>query len=214
VDLSPIQEYCRERLDLKTAGREAALSGSRTTIRHCANAIRALHREEWDEALRLTAEAEKTLRAAEAALRAFPEIFFAGFLMDAQKEYVEARSTYAIVRGDIVPTPQELGVGEAPYLNGLGETVGELRRFILDKLRHGELERCEELLDAMDDIYYVLVSIDYPDAITGGLRRTTDVARGLIERTRGEFSIALVQENLESALKEHARRLEGVPSGE
>ena len=112
------------------------------------------------------------------------------------------------MRGETVPTPQEIGVGEAPYLNGIGETVGELRRFILDKLRHGQLERCEELLDAMDDIYYVLISMDYPDAITGGLRRTTDVARGLIERTRGEFSIALVQENLEAALKEHTKRVE------
>lgn len=208
MDLHGIQEYCRDRLDRKTAGREAALSGSRTTIRHCANAIRALHREEWDEAQRLIDIAEKTLREAEAALEPFPEIFFAGFLMDAQKEYVEARATQAIIRGSPVPTPQELEVGEAPYLNGLGETVGELRRFILDKLRHGQVERCEELLDAMDDIYYVLVSIDYPDAITGGLRRTTDVARGLIERTRGEFSFALVQENLESALKEHAKRLD------
>jgi len=208
VPLDGIQEYCRERLDRKSAGREAALSGSRTTIRHCANAIRALHREEWDEAQRLMREAEQTLRASEAALEQFPEIFYAGFLMDAQKEYVEARSTYALVRGEAVPTPQEIGVGEAPYLNGLGETVGELRRFILDKLRHGQLERCEELLDAMDDIYYVLISMDYPDAITGGLRRTTDVARGLIERTRGEFSIALVQENLEAALKEHTKRVE------
>lgn len=209
MPLDGIQEYCRERFDKKSAGRELALSGSRTTIRYCANAIRALHREEWDEALRLTAEAETTLRAAEAALEAFPEIFYAGFLMDAQKEYVEARATYAIVRGEAVPTPQDLGVGEAPYLNGLGDTVGELRRFILDKLRHGQLERCEELLDAMDDIYYVLISMDYPDAITGGLRRTTDVARGLIERTRGEFSIALVQENLEAALKEHTKNLGG-----
>ena len=208
MPLDEIQEYCRERLDRKSAGREAALSGSRTTIRHCANAIRALHREEWDEAQRLMKEAESTLRAAEAALEPFPEIFYAGFLMDAQKEYVEARSTYAIVRGEPVPTPQQLAVGEAPYLNGIGETVGELRRFILDKLRHGQLERCEELLDAMDDIYYVLISMDYPDAITGGLRRTTDVARGLIERTRGEFSIALVQENLEAALKEHTKKVE------
>jgi translin len=208
VALDGIQEYCRERLDKKSAGREAALAGSRTTIRHCANAIRALHREEWDEAERLMSEAESTLRAAEGALEPFPEIFYAGFLMDAQKEYVEARSTYAIVRNRPVPTPQDLSVGEAPYLNGLGETVGELRRFILDKLRHAQLERCEELLDAMDDIYYVLISMDYPDAITGGLRRTTDVARGLIERTRGEFSIALVQENLEAALKEHTKKVE------
>jgi len=207
-DLTPIQEYCRDRLDRKSAGRDAALSGSRTTIRHCANAIRAVHRSEWKEAKRLIREAEKTLREAEKALQPFPEIFFVGFLTDAQKEYVEARATYAIIRGEEIPTPAELGVGEAPYLNGLGETVGELRRFILDLLRHGNVDKCELLLDAMDDIYYVLVSMDYPDAITGGLRRTTDVARSLIERTRGEFSIALVQENLEAALKEHAKKVE------
>ena len=208
MDLTKIQEYCRDRLDRKSAGRDAALAGSRMTIRNCANAIRAVHRSEWKEAKRLVREAEKTLRLAEKALRPFPEIFFVGFLTDAQKEYVEARATYAIIRGEDFPTPEELGIGEAPYLNGLGETVGELRRFILDLMRHGELERCEVLLDAMDDIYYVLTSMDYPDAITGGLRRTTDVARGLIERTRGEFSIALIQENLESALKEHSKKFE------
>lgn len=208
MDLSKTQEYCRDRLDRKSAGRDAALAGSRTTIRFCANAIRAVHRSEWKEAKRLIKEAEKTLRGAQDALKPFPEIFFAGFLMDAQKEYVEARATYAIIKGEEIPGPEELGIGEAPYLNGLGETVGELRRFILDLLRSGNVERCEMLLDAMDDIYFVLVSIDYPDAITGGLRRTTDVARSLIERTRGEFSIALVQENLEAALKEHTKRLE------
>jgi len=203
-----MQEYCRDRLDRKSAARDAALAGSRTTIRFCANAIRAVHRSEWTEAKRLMKEAEKTLKAAQKALEPFPEIYFVGFLMDAQKEYVEARATYAIIKGESIPGPEEMGIGEAPYLNGLGETVGELRRFILDLLRHGNVERCEMLLDAMDDIYYVLVSMDYPDAITGGLRRTTDVARSLIERTRGEFSIALVQENLEAALKEHAKRVE------
>jgi translin len=208
MDLSKTQEYCRDRLDRKSAARDAALAGSRTTIRFCANAIRAVHRSEWSEAKRLMKEAEKTLKAAQKALEPFPEIYYVGFLMDAQKEYVEARATYAIIKGETIPEPEELGIGEAPYLNGLGETVGELRRFILDLLRHGNVERCETLLDAMDDIYYVLVSMDYPDAITGGLRRTTDVARSLIERTRGEFSIALVQENLEAALKEHAKRVE------
>jgi translin len=207
-DLSKMQEYCRDRLDRKSEARDAALAGSRTTIRFCANAIRAVHRSEWSEAKRLMKEAEKTLKAAQKALEPFPEIYYVGFLMDAQKEYVEARATYAIIKGEDIPGPDELGIGEAPYLNGLGETVGELRRFILDLLRHGNVERCEMLLDAMDDIYYVLVSMDYPDAITGGLRRTTDVARSLIERTRGEFSIALVQENLEAALKEHAKRVE------
>jgi len=208
MDLKPIQDFCHDRFARKSAGREAALSGARTTIRFCANAIRALHRHEWDDALDLTAKAESTLREAEAALEPFPEIYFVGFLMDAQKEYVEARTTYAIIRNLPFPTPEDLNVGEAPYLNGLGDTVGELRRFILDRMRQGDLERCEELLDAMDDIYYVLTSMDYPDAITGGLRRTTDVARSLIERTRGEFSIALIEQSLQKALQSHAARLD------
>jgi translin len=178
-------------------------------IRHCANAIRAVHRKEWDTALELTAQAETTLREAEAALQDFPEIFFAGFLHDAQVEYVEARVTYAIVRGEPFPTPEDLSMRDAPYLNGLADTVGELRRHILDLMRHRELERCEQLLDAMDDIYFVLTSMDYPDAITSGLRRRTDVARSLIERTRGEYTVSLIQEGLQSALREHGKKLEG-----
>lgn len=208
MELDGIQEFVRERFDLKSAGREKALAGSRKVIRSCANAIRAIHRHEWDEAARLTDEAETLLREAEEALRPFPEIFYVGFLQDAQVEYVEARCTYAIIRGEPFPTPQDLGIGEAPYLNGLGDVVGELRRHILDLMRHGELQRCEELLDAMDDIYALLTTIDYPDAITGGLRRRTDVARSLMERTRGEYSITLVQSGLRDALREHSARLD------
>jgi translin len=207
VELDGIQEWIRERFVQKSAGREKALAGSRRVIRCCANAIRAIHRHEWEAARELIGEAEATLREAEAALRDFPEIFFAGFLQDAQIEYVEARGTYAIIRGEPFPSPQDLDIGEAPYLNGLGDTIGELRRHILDLMRHGELERCEQLLDAMDEIYAVLTSMDYPDAITGGLRRRTDVARSLIERTRGEFSISLIQAGLQRALKEHSEKL-------
>ncbi len=207
MDLDGIQDYVRERFDQKTSGREKALQCSRKVIRSCANAIRAIHRHEWDLALELTAEAERELREAEAALRPFPEIFFAGFLQDAQIEYVEARCTYAIIRGEDFPSPKDLEIMEAPYLNGLGDTIGELRRHILDLMRHRELERCEQLLKAMDEIYAVLVSIDYPDAITGGLRRRADVARSLIERTRGEYSIALIQAGLQDALREHTEKL-------
>jgi translin len=209
MDLDGIQDYVRERFERKNAGREKALACSRRVIRNCANGIRAIHRYDWDQALELIGEAERELREAEAALRPFQEIFFAGFLQDAQIEYVEARTTYAIIRGEAFPGPQELEIMEAPYLNGLGDTIGELRRHILDLMRHGELERCEELLGWMDEIYAVLTSIDYPDAVTGGLRRRTDVARSLIERTRGEFSIALIEEGLRTALREHAEKLSG-----
>lgn len=207
-DLGAIQEQIRGRFDEKTAGREKSLANSRKTIRFCANAIRAIHREEWDTADDLIAQAEETLREAQDALSDWPEIYFAGFLHDAQVEYVEARATYAIIRKRDFPTPEDLKIHDAPYLNGLADTVGELRRRILDLMRHRELERCEELLEAMDDIYQVLTTIDYPDAITGGLRRRTDVSRSLIERTRGEYSVSLIQEGLEEALREHTRKLE------
>jgi translin len=140
------------------------------------------------------------------AVRDHPEIRFAGYLQDAQKEYAEARITEAVVTaaGEL-PTPEELGVEDAPFLNGMAEAIGEGRRHILDLLRHGEVDRGEAILSAMDDMYYVLVSMDYPDAITMNLRRSTDVARSLIEKTRGDLSIAIVQRELRDALDRHAK---------
>jgi translin len=144
------------------------------------------------------------------AARDHPEIRFAGYLQDAQKEYAEARITEAVVIGESqLPTPEELGVEDAPFLNGMAEAIGEGRRHILDVLRHGEVDRGEAILSAMDDMYYVLVSMDYPDAITMNLRRSTDVARSLIEKTRGDLSIAIVQRQLRDALDRHAKDVLG-----
>lgn len=144
------------------------------------------------------------------AVRDHPDIRFAGYLQDAQKEYAEARITEAVVTGaEELPTPEELGVEDAPFLNGMAEAIGEARRHILDLLRHGEVDRGEAILSAMDEMYYVLVSMDYPDAITLNLRRSTDVARSLIERTRGDLSVAIVQRDLRDALDRHARDVLG-----
>jgi translin len=139
----------------------------------------------------------------------FPGVYYAGFLQDAEKEYAEARATYALINDKELPQPEELNIGDAPYLNGLAEAIGELRRHILDIMRVGKLERGEQLLGAMDDIYYVLYSMDYPDALTGGLRRTTDVARSIMERTRGDMSLTLIQRGLTDAIAEHRDRLAG-----
>jgi len=144
------------------------------------------------------------------AVRDHPEIRVAGYLQDAQKEYAEARITEAVVTGaGDLPTPEDLGVEDAPFLNGMAEAIGEGRRHILDLLRHGEVDRGEAILLAMDDMYYVLVSMDYPDAITMNLRRSTDVARSLIEKTRGDLSIAIVQRQLRDALDRHAKDVLG-----
>lgn len=190
--------------------RERALPAARRAIRSCANAIRAIHRSEWDLAHRLMDEARQAIQEGLEAVRDHPDIRYAGYLQDAQKEYAEARITEAVVTGAAsLPTPEELGVEEAPYLNGMAEAIGEARRSILDLLRHGDVDRGEAILSAMDDMYYVLVSMDYPEAITLNLRRSTDVARSLIEKTRGDLSIAIVQRDLRDAIDRHTRDVLG-----
>jgi translin len=210
MNLDQISEDVRVRFDQRMDARERALPAARRAIRSCANAIRAIHRSEWEQAHRLMNQAKAAIDEGQLAVRDHPEIRFAGYLQDAQKEYAEARITEAVVTGvSQLPTPEELGVEDAPFLNGMAEAIGEGRRHILDLLRHGEVDRGEAILSAMEDIYYVLVSMDYPDAITMNLRRSTDVARSLIEKTRGDLSIAIVQRQLRDALDRHAKDVLG-----
>lgn len=205
LDLAALAERAQARLAAKHRAREQALTASREATRFSANAIRAAHRGEQDTATALLERAREALDAAYAACRDQPEVEHAGFLADAAKEYAEASTTLAIITDQPLPGPEDLGITDAAYLNGLAETVGELRRHLLDVLRAGHLARCEVLLEAMDDIYAVLVEMDFPDGVTGGLRRSTDVARSIIERTRGDLTTALVQARLREALEAHRR---------
>jgi translin len=202
-DLSALEDVARAELDAKFAAREVALSTSRKLIRTSANAIRALHRGEADRAEELMAEGASLLAAAKEACRDHPDIFHAGFVSDAAKEYAEARLTAALSNDIALPLPGELGVEVAPYLNGLGEAVGELRRRLLDLLRQGEIDAAETTLTAMVEVLDLLASLDYPDGMTGGLRRTTDVARALIERSRADLTTTVVQERLRHDLQRH-----------
>lgn len=205
--LGDIAEGIRRQFDAKHAAREQALGLCREVIRLSANAIRAVHRRQFEAAQELIDKARANLEQVAQALADHRDIFYAGYVQDAQKEYAEASCTLALIAGRKLPSPQELGVESAPYLNGLGETVGELRRHLLDRLRDGDVGHCEECLAAMSDIYDVLVTMDYPEAVTGGLRRTTDAMRGILERTRGDFTMASVQRHLEEKLEEFKRRL-------
>jgi translin len=210
VDLERTSEAIARRFDSTMQARERALPASRAAIRSCANAIRAIHRGELDLAHRLMDEARASIDAGLDAVRDHPEIRFAGYLQDAQKEFAEAKITEAVVSGAThAPTPEELAVEDAPYLNGLAEAIGEARRHTLDLLRHGRIADGEAVLSAMDDMYAVLVTMDYPDAITGNLRRSTDVARSLIEKTRGDLSVARVSQDLHDALERHTRQIGG-----
>ncbi|MFN8521515.1 MAG: haloacid dehalogenase [Chloroflexota bacterium] len=166
----------------------------------CANSIRAVHRGEIAQADALIEQARSVARGITDDLRDHPDLYHAGYVQDALKELVEAIATHGLVTGQGLPAPSALGIPVPAFLNGLAECVGELRRWVLDQLRQGDLSRCESILQTMDDIYGLLVTIDYPDALTGGLRRTTDLARGILERTRGDLTFALRQQHLEAAL--------------
>ena len=195
-------ELIRE-MEEKNAAREKALAASRELTRSCALSIRAVHRGENDKARELLQKAKAISDVMVADLEDHPEFRFAGYVQDSQKELAEAAITYALINRQPLPARQELGVEAAAFMNGMGEAVGELRRFILDRLRRGEMDRCEEILQVMDDIYSILVTIDFPDAMTGGLRRTTDSVRGIMEKTRGDLTAALRQRDLQLAMERH-----------
>lgn len=201
MELGPLGDQLRQEFDDKTDARERGLAGSRTAIRACGNAIRALHRYESDRAADLLHEARSALDGARDALEPHPELLHAGFVHDAEKEFAEALITQALVTDSPMPAPDVVGVSTAAYVKGMAEAVGEVRRHLLDLLRRGELKRCEELLASMDEIYYLLTTMDYPDGITLGLRRLTDVARSIIERTRGDFTTSSIQSGLRDALE-------------
>jgi len=206
TDLQEIAQAALEALEAKNAAREKVLPLARQLVRHSANTIRAVHRGELAEAKKMLVEGKNLAQELKGSLAEHPDLYHSGYTQDALKEFAEANITYSLIAGEELPSPQELGVEYPAYLKGLGEAVGEMRRHILDLIRHGETERGEEILGSMEDIYSVLVTIDYPKAITYGLRRITDMVRGVLERTRGDLTLAIRQTELEKALKEFEER--------
>jgi translin len=198
--IDQVADRIRATFDASTAARDKALAQARTLTRHCANAIRAVHRDEHDLAKQNLAEAGLLAESLKTSLAPYPELYFAGYTQDALKEFSEANVVYSLVVDDRLPDPEELGLEHATYLQGVAEAAGELRRRCLDMLRSGKYQEAEKLLAYMDDIYAVLITMDYPDAVTGGLRRLTDLVRGVTERTRGDLTISLRQAQLEENL--------------
>jgi translin len=207
--LENIADGIRQDFDIRTAARDKALAQARQLTRACSLAIRAVHRDDTQAMVEQLTEAHKLAETLTTDLRGHPDLFFAGYTQDALKEFVEANVTCALIQNQPLLTPEELGVVHATYLNGLAEVVGELRRRILDILRHGYSEEAERLLGYMDEIYSVLVTMDYPDAITNGLRRQTDIARSIIEKTRGDITFSLRGEHLEQAIERLSVQLIG-----
>jgi translin len=199
-DLSEIGQQAIEQLTDRNRDREQALAVSREVVRSSANAIRAVHRADFDEARELVQKGAARLKEAEHIRVDNPLIYNAGFMNDARKEFTEANVTLAVISGGPLPRLEDLGVDPSSYLNGMAEVIGELRRYILDRLRSDEVERCQEMMEVMDEIYGVLVTVDFPEAVTGGLRHSTDAMRGVLERTRGDLTMALRQRKLEIRL--------------
>lgn len=206
-ELDVISDKIRKNFEAKNAARDAALGMSRELIRFCSLSIRATHRGERAEAEQLLAQTREIAAKMKASVQGYADLYFTGYVQDALKEMAEAHIVYALINDQVLPDPDNLGVDYAAYLNGMGEAAGELRRYTLDILRHnGQMERCEKVLAAMEDIYSDLVTMDFPDALTGGLRRTTDMVRGVLERTRGDLTVAARQEKLEKTLSEFEGR--------
>lgn len=209
-NLDDIGERVREYLEDKNQTRDEALRRSRALIRHCSRAIRAVHRDERDTAQKHIDEAKELIDASKDVLNRYPDLYFAGYSRDAMKEYAEACIVFALVGNEPLPTPEGLGVEYAAYLGGLGEAVGEMRRRVLDILRHDHTSEGERLLESMEDIYGFLVTVDFPDAITGNLRRITDMVRGVTERTRGDLTTSLQQRELKDALRAVEVKLDSI----
>ena len=208
-NLDEIVERIHQDFETRTKSRDQALKQARMLTRHCARAIRAVHRDEDALVQEHLDEAAILVEQLTANLTNFPDIYYAGYTQDALKEYAEAHTVRALVHHQPLPTPEQLGLNYSTYLKGLAEAVGELRRRCMDIIRHNHSAEAEQLLSQMEDIYAVLVTMDYPDAITGGLRRLTDIVRGITERTRGDLTISLRQESLEKKLQSLEAKLPG-----
>lgn len=209
AQLEDIAESIHQFFETSTAARERALSLARSLTRHSANAIRAIHRGENDLAEEHLREGRQIAESLQTSLISYLDIYYAGYTQDALKEFAEANLTYALITNGALPAPEDLAILPATYLQGLAEAAGELRRNCLDALLRGDYPEAERMLNHMDEIYSVLVTMDYPDAITGGLRRLTDVVRGVTERTRGDLTLSLRQQSLEQSLQRLERKLEG-----
>lgn len=207
--IEKIAEQIRQNFEVRTSIRDEALKQARQLTRACSLAIRAVHRNDFDTMEACLAEAQTLANRLRDDLKDYPDLYYAGYSQDSLKEFVEANVTCALIQNQALHTPEELGVEDATYLNGLAEVVGELRRRILDILRSGYSQEAERLLSHMDDIYSALVTMDFPDAITGGLRRQTDIVRNLVEKTRGDVTFSLRGEDLTQAIIILSKELTG-----
>lgn len=208
MKLDEVFKLSREIFEDENSAREEALTLAREVIQLSSYSIRAIHRGENENARNILYKAREVLSRARERLTPHPKIYYSGFLQDAEKEFAEASITISLILGEPLPSPTEIDIGISPYLNGLGEAVGEMRRHVLDLIRIDNLDRAESILETMDEIYFALNSLDYPSAITGNLKRTNDTVRAVIERTRGDLTNAISRRALEISLERFLKKID------
>lgn len=215
MNLMSIVDRIRAELGARNDARDKAIRQSRDLVRFCANSIRAMHRGEFDSARELIETARLAAVQMVDQVRDYPDVLFAGYTQDSLKEFVEARAVYAMLQREPIPPPEGLGVqvDYPAYLKGLAEAASEMRRAILDTIRRGDLGRGEMLLADMEEIYAGVTTVDFPDAVTGGLRHTTDALRAVLERTRGDLTLTKQQEKLWQALAHFEARMDRAAEG-
>ncbi|MBX3000357.1 MAG: haloacid dehalogenase [Caldilineaceae bacterium] len=207
--LTAIVDQITQEFETINERRDDTLQRSRALIRSCAHSIRAIHRHELDEAAAMLTQARQDAKEMVDLLADYPNLYHTGYTQDALKEVVEAHLLYAFVADADLPSPADLYVTGATYLNGMSEAASEMRRFVLDLMRRNQVEEAEPYLTVMDEIYTLLTTVDFPDAVTGGLRRQTDVLRGVLERTRGDLTLGMRQEQLQEAIQRLEERMMG-----
>ena len=205
-ELNKIIEEIIKRFEKKDKIRERSLKLTRQAVRLSGEAIKAIHRGQSDVAESKLSDVRKILQETMEIVSDHLTPFHTRILETAQQEYVEASLLDAIVNNKKIHSPEELGVSDLSFLLGLGDVVGELRRYILDSIRSGSISEAERIFEVMDSIYYSLMSIDFPKGLIPNLRRKVDTARILLEKTHGELTGVLHREKLRSEIKKFEKR--------
>ncbi|WP_457619607.1 hypothetical protein [Methanopyrus sp.] len=194
-------EDIRGELDALDEARDEAQVVLRDLHKLSSEAVYEVHRGNLEEARRRLDEAAELVSKLHDLLGDFPELLRTGFAENHLQEYAEAEILYSIVKDLRAPSPEEINVSPRAYLLGLLDAVGELRRIVVDALREGDLDRAEEFLGIMEEIYSLTMTFDYPRSVVPNLKRKQDVARSLLEKTRSEVTIAGKTEELKRALE-------------
>jgi translin len=203
-NLEEIAERIESRLEEKDQVREVAIKSARAINRLSGSIVHLIHKGE--DVRPMMNEALDETHRLRSLLEDYPEIWESGLVEGALQELAEAAILLALVHDDELPDPDDMGITGNAYLLGMADAIGELRRFALEKLREGEVDEAKIYLEIMEEIFLVIMRFDFPDALIP-IRRKQDVARSLLEKTRGDVAVAVNSARLQMRMDELSRKL-------